>query len=232
MTSREENEQQVRGYFDRSHSYFSAVVEQLTDDVDAVMEEASAFFDDMIQDMAYVDSPDKAMADSLFASSVLLALYLPLKSRGVDVHEFGNRVIAKMSEPPRPSSKKRNAAPVQSMPDDFDKFIRQGKLSQESGATGEFVFDAFRGHGDDYKWGMNITSCAICHAFSKYDAMDLVPYMCATDDVVSDKGNHGLRRSGSIGVGARHCDFIYQDGAEAVHIAGLYPDKIRLAQQS
>ena len=38
---------------------------------------------------------------------------------------------------------------------------------------------------------VNIESCAICDAFAKCDAPDLVRYMCATDDVMSDRGNQG-----------------------------------------
>ena len=92
--------------------------------------------------------------------------------------------------------------------------------------------EAFLGDREDYDWGMNVKSCAICHSFSKYDAMDLVPYMCATDDVMSDKGKQGLRRTGSIAVGAHQCDFRYKRGGEPGHLSKQYPHKIQVAQKA
>ncbi len=75
---------------------------------------------------------------------------------------------------------------------------------------------------------MNITSCAICHLFGNHDAMDLVPYMCAFDDVMSAAGDQGLRRTGTIALGASHCDFRFQQGGEPLPLAEQYPDQIRL----
>jgi hypothetical protein len=60
--------------------------------------------------------------------------------------------------------------------------------------------------------------------------MDLVPYMCATDDVMSDRGGQGLRRTGTIALGAHECDFRYQRKGEPQHVADLYPDRIRLVE--
>ena len=92
------------------------------------------------------------------------------------------------------------------------------------------MFEAFLGDRTDFDWGMNIKSCAICHAFSKYDAMDLVPYMCASDDVESDRGGQGLRRTGTIAVGAHQCDFRYKRVGEPKHLAAQYPDRIRVVK--
>jgi len=75
---------------------------------------------------------------------------------------------------------------------------------------------------------MNVKSCAICSMFSKYDAMDLVPYMCASDDVESDRDGQGLRRNGTIATGARRCDFRYKRGGEPQRIAEQHPDQIQM----
>lgn len=75
---------------------------------------------------------------------------------------------------------------------------------------------------------MNIKSCAICHLFSQHDAMDLVPYMCASDDVISDKSGQGLMRSGTIALGASHCDFRFKKDGEGRALSGQYPEKIKL----
>ena len=75
---------------------------------------------------------------------------------------------------------------------------------------------------------MNITSCGICKAYSKHDAMDLVPYMCASDDVDSDQNDDGLRRTGTIGLGAHQCDFRYKAGGDSLAVATQYPERIHL----
>lgn len=107
--------------------------------------------------------------------------------------------------------------------------VKIAKASQTNALPGEFVYETVLGDRREFDWGMNVQSCAICSAFSKYDAMDLVPYMCATDDVVSDRENQGLRRTGTIAVGATHCDFRYKRGGDPLHLLAQYPDRIHVA---
>ena len=61
--------------------------------------------------------------------------------------------------------------------------------------------------------------------------MDLVPYMCATDDLMSDLNDQGLSRTGTIALGRTHCDFHYQPGRPTEHLSNLYPDRIRVVEQ-
>ncbi len=67
-------------------------------------------------------------------------------------------------------------------------------------------------------------------AFSKYDAMDHVPYMCAMNDVMSDKINQGLRRAGTIGLGAKQCIYRYKIGGEPMRLVEQYPESIRFVR--
>lgn len=230
--TRQENEQLVRDVFEQSKARNTRLAGELVDDAESVIEEATAIFDDMIPGMAYVDSPDKPMAYSLFGCSATLAVYLALHKRGVDVHAFGSTMLQRMTEAPAPEpepegqSEEGGATPRER----FAKFIEAGEASQRHAGPGEFVYEAFLGEGRG-EWGMNIQSCAICHAFSKYDAMDLVPYMCATDDVMSDQGNQGLRRHGTIALGKHQCDFRYERGGEPLRVAEQYPERIRLVQK-
>ena len=109
-------------------------------------------------------------------------------------------MLANLKQAPRPEPEPPRDS--KSMQERFAGFVAAGDTSQRDAAPGEFVFEAFLGDQKDYDWGMNIKSCGICYSFSKYDAMNLVPYMCATDDLMSDIGEQGLRRSGTIAVGA------------------------------
>jgi hypothetical protein len=76
---------------------------------------------------------------------------------------------------------------------------------------------------------MNVTSCAVCHAYAKHGASELVPYLCATDDVESEAGDQGLRRTGTITLGAHRCDFRYERGGKPQPLAAHYPDQIRVS---
>ena len=93
---------------------------------------------------------------------------------------------------------------------------------------GAFVFDVQWVDEPSGRWTMTMTRCGICHLFGQHDAMELVPYMCATDDVMSEAQGQGLKRTGTIALGRPRCDFDYQAGRATDPIAGIYPDRIRL----
>ncbi len=198
-------------YFERGRERLADLVAPLSDDVEGTIDEAANTYRKMIPDMAYADCPDHPMAPSLIYCCINLAVYLALKDGGVDVHTFGKAMLDQLATFPATER-------------------TEGERPDFTGPgthPGEFVVEVLE-PDDSFAWGFNITSCAICHQFSKYDAMDLVPYMCASDDVESDKAGLGLRRAGTIALGAHQCDFRYQPGGEAGRVAETYPDKIRL----
>lgn len=225
--SRLENQQFVKTtFFDQANLRLTRLAGRFVSDVDAVIAEASAIFDKMLPSMAYVDKPRHPLASALFICSVNLSLYLALKKRGVEVHDFGSAMLNGLMRAPIP------------VPQESDEVLRErlaqfaliAEASQVNAAPGEDVVEFVSGEGAEFEWGYNVKSCAICHAAVKYDAMDLVPYFCAVDDVMSEKGNQGLRRSGSLAVGASHCDFRYRRGGEPKPLAEQYPDRIRFVQ--
>jgi hypothetical protein len=227
MMNRTENQQFVKTtYFDQANIRLTRLAGRFANDTDAVIAEASAIFDEMLPGMAYVDKPQHPLASALFICSVNLSLYLALKQRGVDVHAFGSAMLNGLTRAPIP------------VPEESDEVLRErlaqfeaiAEASQVNAAPGEDVVEFVSGEGADFEWGYNVKSCAICHAAAKHDAMDLVPYFCAVDDVMSDKGNQGLRRTGSLALGASHCDFRYTRGGEPKQLAEQYPERIRFVQ--
>jgi hypothetical protein len=222
--SRTDNEQRIRDQFKDSRQRAIDLAGRFVDDAEVVVDEAAAIFEGMLPDMAYVDNPDSPMAASVFVCCGSLALYLALKQRGIDAHQYGGALLESIrSAPPVPQSTDEGTSAQKR----FAQFVASGEASQKSARTGEFVFEALIGDRSEYDWGMNVKSCAICHAFSKYDAMDLVPYMCATDDLLSDAAGQGLRRTGTIALGAHQCDFRYKSGGEPLRLVAQYPDRIR-----
>lgn len=219
----------VRGYFDAMRPSFQRLARGFVDDPAAVVERAAVLFEEMIPTMAYLTQPHHPLASAVFGCNAHLAMHVALRERDVDAHAYGQAMLEAMtnaSHGPPVASQEPTERPEGESP--LDTFIAAGRASQEDAAPGEFVFEAFRGEGTDLHWGMNVTSCAICSSYSAYDAMDLVPYMCATDDVSSDRGGEGLRRTGTIAVGAHQCDFRYKRGRSGEHLAERYPDKIRV----
>lgn len=211
----------AKQYFDGAIKNDWQFLKQFTDDTESVIREATAEYDQLVPLMPYADDPKHPMAGSMFFCAMMLAIYLPLRSRGVDVHDFGRRALTMIGHVNR-----QNPAPATT--EAGEKLIEAAKASQVSAADNEFVFEAENSDADDEDWRMNVKRCAICSLYSKRDAMDLVPYMCASDDIVSDIGGQGLRRTGSIALGAHQCDFVYKAGGEGSALSGQYPDRIQL----
>jgi hypothetical protein len=221
---RSDNQQFIKTtFFDQAGVRLMRLAGRFAEDTDAVIAEASAIFDEMLPSMAYVDKPQHPLAAALFICSVNLSLYLALKKRGVDVHTFGSAMLTGLTRAPIPVPQENNEV----LRERLAQFALIAEASQTNAAPGEDVIEFVSGENAEFEWGYNVKSCAICQAAAKYDAMDLVPYFCAVDDVMSDKGNQGLRRTGSLAVGASHCDFRYKRGGEPQRLAEQYPEQIR-----
>ncbi len=215
------NRARIRQIFDYQRDWVHEAVAGLgAGSADEILAEAETRFETLLPGLAYRDEPDHSMAGAVVACAALLAIWLTLEPRGVDVHAWGAALMATPLPPPPPDAE---AIAEQQR----SRFIKDAKRSQEVTRPGEFVYELIPGDGS-FDWGMNVKSCAICYLFGQHDAMDLVPYMCAIDDLTSDQGSAGLRRTGTIALGAHRCDFRYQQGGEPAHLAAAYPEQIRI----
>lgn len=224
--NRQEKEQFVKhAYFNQAHVRLTRLASRFVADAQNVVDEASAIFDAMLPDMAYVDKPEHPLASALFICNVNLSLYLALKQRGVDARAFGSAMLNGLARAPIPPMPEEGEGALQAR---WTQFALAAQASQTDAQPGEDVFEIVE--GVDFDWGYNVKSCAICQSAAKQDAIEIVPYMCAVDDVMSDKGNQGLRRSGSIALGAQQCDFRYKRGGLPRRLAEQYPDLIRIGE--
>ncbi len=80
-------------------------------------------------------------------------------------------------------------------------------------------------HDPDTDFGFNMVRCAVCTLYERHDEMEIVPYICEADDRLSDAAGLGLRRTGTRGLGAPHCDFRYRPGGqpERVRESKVFP---------
>lgn len=212
-------------YFTQAQMRLTRLAGRFFDDAQTVVAEAEAIFDAMLPTMAYVDKPQHPLASALFICNVNLSLYLALKQRGVDVHDFGNALLNGLRRAPIPPQPELSQEALQAQ---LTAFQQAAHESQTNPQPGEDVFEIVA--GEDFDWGYNVKACALCHSAAQHDAMEVVPYMCAVDDVMSDKNNQGLRRNGSLALGAQHCDFRYQRGGQPQRLAEQYPEQIRSPQ--
>ncbi|HEX4946768.1 MAG TPA: L-2-amino-thiazoline-4-carboxylic acid hydrolase [Blastocatellia bacterium] len=220
-----ENQRFVKAtYFTQAQMRLTRLAGRFFEDAQAVVAEAEAIFDAMLPTMAYVDKPQHPLAAALFICNVNLSLYLALKQRGVDAHAFGNALLNGLMRAPIPPRPQESEEALQER---LQQFALLAQESQINAQPGEDVFEVV--HEEAFDWGYNIQSCALCHSASQHNAMEVVPYMCAVDDVMSDKNNQGLRRTGSIALGASHCDFRYQRGRQPQRLAEQYPNLIRIS---
>ncbi len=218
--SRKAGEEAVLQLFDALSNGDITPIEKLSSDSTAALAAAREALIGMLPTMAYVDDPESPMASNLFFCAIMLAYFKPLREEGATAHEFGSLMLEVIDR----------QSPVQEpVKHPGSSMVNAAAQSNESAKPGEFVFDVIEDpEGAD--WGMNIKSCAICHLFSQHDAMDLVPYMCASDDVISDKSGQGLERTGTIALGASHCDFRFGAGREGRHLVDQYPERIQVRQ--
>lgn len=220
----QENKQFVMNtFFKNAEKRFTRIIGQFYHEEQSILKKASSLFEGMLSDMAYIDETDHPMAASVFDSCATLSVYLSLKERGINVHDFGYAILAYMAQ--------STMKPVDtgSDPKLLKDFIASGEASKKSAKPNEYIFEAFEGDHIEFDWGVNIKRCALCHAFSEYDARDLVPYMCAMNDVMSDKINQGLRRTGTMGLGAQQCVYRYKIGGEPKRLSDQYPNQIRFS---
>lgn len=212
MAYADSERERVLAFYDAMRSWLRPAVARLDADAEATLREARGVLEGMLDDVPYADRPKHTMAAPMFSCASMLAVYQVLRENGVDAHAWG-RAIHTLPAVPEPDS-------------GSESFVADAAASQTGAAPNEFVFELVEPDArTDY--GMNITSCAICHLFSRHDAMDLVPYMCAYDDVMSKAAGSGLRRTGTIALGSTHCDFRFKSGGEPLRLADQYPDRVR-----
>lgn len=204
--------------FDRSVASRNPLLAALTDEIDSVGSEARAFLEAMAADLAYIDKPHP-FRDALFYCAINLALFKSLEKRGIGVHTFGGAMLSDLA----------NRTGMLDADGEDSEAAGMVEFPQRGDHPGEFEVEMVQPEAGDesFTMGYNVKFCAICYLFSQHDAMALVPYMCASDDVVSDAQSQGLKRTGTIALGAHCCDFRFGGKGESRRVAEQYPDNIR-----
>lgn len=213
----------VRGVFSQARLRLNRVSGRLVEEPEVIVNRAHEIYESWLPTMAYRDKPQHPLAMAFFICCVNLAAFLALREHGIDAHAFGRGLLNGFKRAQIPPEKPLSETALAQKRALFETAAR---ASQDNPDSGEDVFEVIS--EDDIDYGMKITSCAICKKAAEHDAMDFVPYLCAVDDAMSEKRGTGLRRTGSIALGADHCDFRYKAGGEPHTLAAQYPQAIRV----
>ena len=90
----------------------------------------------------------------------------------------------------------------------------RAKKSQLRKYPASFVMEYVEGDGKNFDYGINYIECANCKFLSAHNALELAPYICATDKVVSEVLGWGLSRTMTLADGNAKCDFRFKKGGE------------------
>jgi hypothetical protein len=186
-------------------------------DADSVLREARRAFEELCGEIPYAGRESNPMARNIVVPYEQLALSLELRRRGLSVEDIGRFLLDSEEGGGPPAGRMpgwlvrlaiRLAGPLLLRP-----MRRAADESQRREHPDEFVFAMVK-PDDETAFGFDIIECAVCKAFAKHGALDIVPWICALDDKGSDALGLGLRRSGTIALGADRCDFRYKPGGE------------------
>ncbi len=206
------------------HIVSSLGLENTHESLAGVLDEARLAFSQLLPDVPYTDNPSHTMAQSMYFCAVGLAFLKPIRARSIDLHCLG-RAIYHFTKVYNESV--AGSEDLSQSKQARERSNRESEESHLSNDPKEFVWDVIETTNEGVS-GFNVTSCAICQLYSKHQASELVPYLCAGDDLVSDAFNQGLRRTGTIALGSHTCDFRFQQGRQGTALADRFPTKIML----
>jgi hypothetical protein len=84
--------------------------------------------------------------------------------------------------------------------------------SQKRKYLGAYVFRFVVGDNENFDFGIDYTECASQKFLAAQHALELAPYICATDILQSERFGWGLTRTMILAEGAEKCDFRFKKG--------------------
>jgi len=213
---------------DKTIKYVKGVLESRhgEDFTSAVMPEMRREYETLIPQIPYIGDK-KPFTQWLLATAQLLAMYRVLKRHGKSVEEAG-RIGYEISD---------------QMLKAYPKFVLRffGKAgfskkrldiarvyaedSQKRRYSGDYVFKFVEGDNKNFDFGIDYTECASQKFLAAQDALELAPYICATDILQSERFGWGLTRTMTLAEGGEKCDFRFKKGGKTNIISTVFAKK-------
>jgi hypothetical protein len=96
----------------------------------------------------------------------------------------------------------------------LEKYKRTAAISHKKEFSGNWVCTFVQGDGIEFEYGFDIHECGLLKFFRAHGAGDIVPYLCATDYIVSRAIGEGLMRTMNLARGGDKCDFRFKRKGE------------------
>lgn len=219
------NKQELLSFFDRLLPQYSAAMEKVFSDEAAnrALSAARDKFDDLIQDIPYIGPLSFPLPSTLVESAVSLSFYMVWKESGVRLEAAGSMILEAVREglgKQSPEELRKEGAGM--FTEEFYKI--QTFVADESHKKhfpGDWIFDFVKGKpGENYDWGWDFTECAILKFFRAHDALELLPFMCIQDFIISELQGTGLERTTTLYDGDV-CDFRFKKAGQLMQCAGV-----------
>jgi len=183
------------------------------DFTNTVIPEIRQEYEALIPQIPYIGNK-KPFTEWLFATAQFLAMYKVLKRHGKSLEETG-KIGYETSE---------------QMLNAYPKFVLRffgratfsrkrlenartyAEESQKRKYPGDYVFRFIEGDNENFDFGIDYSECASHKFLAAQDALELAPYICATDILQSEKFGWGLTRTMSLAEGGEKCDFRFKRG--------------------
>lgn len=215
----------LRGFDRFTRSAMRSLEARFAGSAGAIADEARREFQGLADGIPYKARDRDLMARNIIGPTFLLAYVLVLRRRGHTREEIGAWIGEAQERPVRwlPAGWVRagwRVARPLLRPLVRHQCRRAAEASQRRNDPEEFVFAMVDDSDSDLAF--DIRQCAVCKKFAKHDALDIVPYLCALDDKFSDALGAGLRRTGTLSLGADRCDFRFSADKKPLRLREQY----------
>lgn len=203
--------------FDKMVKYMEGVVESRysEDFTRIVIPEIRQEYEALIPQIPYIGNK-KPFKQWLLATAQFLAVYRVLKRHGNSVEEVG-RIGYDTTE---------------QMLDTHPKFVLRlfgratfskkrletariyAEESQKREYPGDYLFEFVEGDNESFDFGIDYLECASLKFLAVQDALELAPYICATDILQSERFGWGLTRTMTLAEGGEKCNFRFKKGGK------------------
>lgn len=164
----------------------------------------------LYEEIPYIGGDKNFLTSDLVSGVQNLAFYNVLKRHDRSLEEIGE--LAYNAEKELFSSNSE-VAPSMTDPNYLPYIKWAAKESEERKYPGDWVYLFIEGdEKNDY--GLDFIECGIHKFFHEHDAEEFTPYLCAMDIIMSETGNSGLHRTGTLAEGGDKCKFRYKAGRE------------------
>ena len=210
--------------FDKRVTHYHRALEDRFDtrSREGIVAAARSKLEELAGEIPYAGQDRHPMAANIIGPYLFLCFALILRERGSTTEEIGAFVHASYTTPfswlPR-WLLRRLRRPIFWMT--FRRMAAVAEASQRREDSDQFVL-AVPTPPPGADFALEIRDCAVCKAFAKHGEQSVVPYVCATDDLISDDLGLGLRRTGTRAVGAERCDFVYEFDAKPLRLQDRY----------